>query len=302
MKIAYLILAHRNPNLIKKVIDFLSCENCGFFIHIDNKSNINDFLLLKGKNVYFVDKRISVYWAEYSMVEAIIMLVRQALDSPYQYEYYILLGGSYYPLRSKEYIHNYLENNRGVEYISLIKIPNEEAGIPLSKINTLRIPSEKPILRFIVRILAKLGLAKRDYRRYLGIIEPYGGSTWWGLTRDACQYVLDFIKNNQAVCKYYKMTLSSDEMLFHTILGNSRFKDRIQRTFMYDDWLSVGPHPAHPAMISERHVKYFEEGDAIIFNDVFGSGEMLFARKFSDDNLDIIRKIDDMIMKKERKK
>jgi hypothetical protein len=296
MKIAYLILAHKNPKLIKRMTEFLSCEDFAYFIHIDRKSNLNDFSLINGENICFSDQRIPVYWAEYSMVEAILVLIHRALAAPQKYDYYILLSGSDYPLRSKEYIHNFFNINQGKEYISIKKIPDRDAGLSLSKINTLRIPSNKPILRFIVRILAKLGLAERDYKKYLGTLEPYGGSTWWGLTRDACEYIIDFVKNNQSICKFYEKTFSSDEMIFHTILGNSLFKPRIHRTFMYDDWSKRG---AHPALIGEKQIKYFKENKKIIFDDVFGPGEMLFARKFSDDNIEIAQEIENIIKQKD---
>lgn len=298
MKIAYLILAHRNPKLIKKMIDTLSFEDCSFFVHIDKKSNINDFLFIKGNNIFFSDKRIAVYWAEYSMVEAILILIKQALNGTQNYDYFILLGGSDYPLRSKEYIHKFFDKSRGTEFISMVKVPNDEAGVPLSKINTIAISSNRPIYKFITRIWARLGLARRDYRKHLGALEAYGGSTWWALTRDACQYILDFVGENQLICKYFEKTYTSDETFFQTILGNSIFKTHIHRSLMYDDW-SAGQR--HPAMINNEHLTFFEAHEKVSLNDAFGPGEMLFARKFSDDSLELVQRIDEMITRKDRR-
>lgn len=165
----------------------------------------------------------------------------------------------------------------------------------------MRIKSSQPIFRFIIRILTRLGFAQRDYRKHIGTLQPYGGSTWWALTKDACIYILDFVKNNEPFCRYFEKTFTSDEMFFHTILGNSKFKNRIQRYLMYDDWSSVGPHPAHPAMITDKHITLFEENDKVVLNDVFGPGELLFARKYSDDNLNLVLRIDNMIDNKGKK-
>jgi len=49
--------------------------------------------------------------------------------------------------------------------MNLVKMP--APGYPLSKINTLTYPSDMPVRRFAARALAKLGLAQRDYRKYL---------------------------------------------------------------------------------------------------------------------------------------
>lgn len=300
MKIAYLILAHNNPKLIKKMTEILSYEDCAFFIHIDSKSDINDFSSIRGTNVFFIDKRVPVYWGEYSMVEAILALIQNAIVATQNYDYFVLMSGSDYPLRDKEYINNFFKRYRGIEFISLKKIPNNEAGLPISKINNLRIKSSQPIFRFIFRVLAILGFAKRDYRKHLGTLQPYGGSTWWALTRDACIYILDFVKNNEQFCRFFEKTFTSDEMFFHTILGNSIFTNRIQRCLTYDDWLSVGPHPAHPAMINDKHITFFEENNKVVLNDIFGPGEILFARKYSDDNLNLVLRIDDMIKNKRK--
>ena len=61
MKIAYLVFAYRNPELLKKMIQSLSSEDCSFFIHIDRKSNIGDFSSIEGENIVFTDTRIPVH-------------------------------------------------------------------------------------------------------------------------------------------------------------------------------------------------------------------------------------------------
>jgi len=283
-------MAHKNPQLLKRAIRTLSSEDSSFFIHIDRKSNIEQFSGIGGENVLFSEKRIPVYWGEFSQVEAIILLLRQAMERPDGYNYFVLLSGSDYPLRSGQYIHAFLEESRGLDFIDLVKMP--APGKPISRINTLRFQSHMPIRRFAVRALAKAGMAQRDYRKYLGSLEPYSGGTWWCLTRDACQYILDFIEQNPHVTTFFQDTFAPDEALFHTILGNSPFASRIRRGLFYTDWSANG---AHPAMINDQQVAFFEAQQKIHLRDIYGSGEVLFARKFSDDSLDLLQRIDSMI-------
>src|SRR5204863_7060396 len=115
-----------------------------------------DFALIKGENILFIEQRIPVYWAEFSGVEAILLLLRQALKAPDNYDYFALLSGSEYPLKSAKYIHAFLDSNRGVEFMNIVKMPNEEAGKPISRINTVRVPSHRPFLRLSMRVLARL--------------------------------------------------------------------------------------------------------------------------------------------------
>jgi len=298
MKIAYLVLAHKNPALIQKQIKFLSSEDSAFFIHIDAKSEIDEFFSCNGRNVFFSTERLPVYWGEYSMINAIVLLMRQALEATQNYDYYILLSGSDYPLKSKQYIHSFFEQNKGSEFISLVKIPSKGAGIPLTKITNLRIPINRPFYRFIIRVWAKLGFAQRDYKKHLETLNPYGGVTWFALTKDACQYILEFMERHEPICQFFKGTFAPDETLFHTILGNSIFEPHIRPCVMYDDWTTSVPNSGHPAEIGEEQLRFFEASEKVIIDDVFGPGEMLFARKFSDENLNLVDRLETIIKQK----
>lgn len=279
MKIAYLILAHSNPRHLKRLVDTLSCENCSFFLHIDNKIDIGAFSEIHGPNVFFIQNRLTIYWAEYSLVEATLRLIQEALDSPQKPDYLVLLSGSDFPLRTKEYIHEFFDRYRGREFISIVKIPSREGGIRLSHINVLRMPATRPVLRFIVRALAKFGFARLDYRKELRNMEPYGGSQWWALSSAACRYVVDFARENPDICRFFAKTSAPDETFFHTVLGNSELRPRIWRSVMFEDWRPGSPHPS---MIGELHLAQFRGQDKVMADDVFGAGELLFARKFSD--------------------
>lgn len=317
MKIAYLVQTHRNPELLKRKIKILSSEDFAFFIHVDKKSDINNFSEICGDNVFFCRERVPVYWAEYSMVEAILILMRQALDGPQKYDYLILSTGSDYPLRHREYVHDYLERNRGKEFISSIKMTNEEGCLQIPQINTFRIQSSQPVSRLIMRIINQLHVVRRDYRKHLGNLEPYFGNAGWALTREACRYLLEFVENNPSFCDYFKKAFAPDEMFFHTILGNSVFKPRMSRHFTFEDWgdeaellQNDGPWRrlfrrfsgrfGHPAQISEKHIRFFEANDQVIIKDIFGSAEMLFARKLSDSRIDLVLPIETMISRKKQ--
>ena len=295
LKVAYLVFAYKNPQVLKRAMARLSSEDCSFFVHIDQKSDMDQFSSIKGENIFFSDRRIPVYWAEFSGIDAIFLLIRQALERHEHYDYFVLLSGSEYPLRSGRYIHAFLEENRDLEFISMVKMP--APGKPISRINTLRFPSDKPIRRFAFRALAKVGLANRDYRKYLEGLEPYSGITWWALSRNACEYIVRFMEENAHVEKYFRYTHAPEESFFHTILGNSAFRTRARGNLLYEDWPPIGARG--PAMITDRHIAFFEAQDKICVEDAYGRHEALFARKFSDDKLDLLDRIDAMIRRKE---
>jgi hypothetical protein len=295
MKIAYLMLVHSNPQLQKRVIKTLSCDGCGFFIHVDAKSDFRQFSDISGENVTFIEPRMPVYWCEHSQVQATMLLIRQALSDPANYDYLVLLQGSDYPLRSGSYIRKFFDENRGLEFLSIVRMPTP--GFPLSKINRIRYPSQKPMRRFVARAGGRIGLAQRDYRKYLVGLQAYAGDACWALTRGACEYLVEFALKNPHLEQYFQNTVTSDEMFFHTILGNSPFRTRCRRSLLYREY---PPDVLHPALISDKHIQLFEAQDRVLVDDVWsGSGEILFARKFSDETLCVVDRIDEMIKRKE---
>lgn len=290
MKIAYLMLVHSNPQLQKRAIDMLSSEGCGFFIHVDAKSDIRQFSGICGENVTLIEPRIPVYWGEFSQVEATMLLIQKALCCSATYEYFVLLQGSDYPLRSGKYIQTFFAQNCGTEFLSMVKMP--APGFPITKINKLEYPSGRPVLQFAARVLGKIGLAQRDYRKQLAGLDGYAGDACWALSRDACLYLMEFAMQNPHFKRFFQNTESSDEMFFHTILGNSRFHARARRSLMYRDYPA---YLSHPALLNENHVRFFESQKSVSAEDEWGPGEMLFARKFSDQTLHVIDRIDEMI-------
>jgi Core-2/I-Branching enzyme len=296
MRIAYLIMTHENPKLLQQTINTLSHgdNECGFFIHLDRKTAFDRFSSIGGQNVRFVE-RIPVYWGEFSQVEAILSLVHQAIEDPSDYDYLALITGSCYPLRTGGYIRMFFEGNRGLEYMDILKVPGP--GKPISRFDTIRYPSDQAVRRFAFRALAKIGLAQRDHRKCLGGLEPYSGDGAWALTREACRYVLDFMSANPHLESFFRKTFASDEAFFHTILGNSEFRSHMRRNLVYAVW--PGPANGHPAVIGHEHVASFERQDQVSRDDIFGPGELLFARKFNDGRLDVVRRVDAMIERKE---
>jgi len=72
----------------------------------------------------------------------------------------------------------------------------------------------------------------------------------------------------------------------------------MRRNLLYEDWSAEG---ARPEMISEKHCAFFEAQEQVSVQDIHGPGEMLFARKFSDETIELTDRIDQMIQRKEKR-
>ena len=77
MRIAYLILCHKDPQHIARLVNKITDDNADAFIHIDVEVDDTQFKQLLDRNeyVYFVKDRIKPYWGGFSAVEATMKLI-----------------------------------------------------------------------------------------------------------------------------------------------------------------------------------------------------------------------------------
>ena len=300
MKIAYLIPAHQDPAHLARLITRLSSPTSSFMIHVDAKSDIDRFTHLRGPDVAFTHERVEVWWGDYSQVEATLTLIRAALADPRHVDRLVLISGADYPLRSTAYIERFFEQRPDSEFMNLVEMPNDAAGKPLSRLTTYQPgPGRSPVGRRFHRVVLAVGrrVHRRNYEAALHRMTPYGGSTWWALSRGACELIISFVDGNEDYGAFFRHAICPDETFFQTIIGNSLLGPNVRRNVTYVDWSAGGQNPS---AFTEAHVERFRKVDALHVSDVYGSGELLFARKFTDGDTTIVDAIDRMIVEQAR--
>lgn len=267
MKIAYLLLAHKYPEQLKRLILRLRDEHTSFFIHIDKKTDdaiYNQIVeLLNGiPNVYFTT-RYKCYWGDFNIVKASIAGIKMMLNSGTSFDYAVLLSGQDYSLKSNNQIKQFFQENKGKEFIEFFSLYSKN---PWTKENG-HYPALERINYWHLRFRSKHFYTTLIKRRFPSGFEPFGGSQWWCLSRACLEYVNSFIPQNPQLINYLKYVYVPDEIFFQTIILNSPFKDKVSNDHLrYMDW--ENPNPNVPATLCK--------GD---FEKLSNSSK-LFARKF----------------------
>ena len=260
MRIAYLVMAHEHPQNLGDLISQLDTDNVGFFVHVDRKVDITPFIKSAGgrKNVTFLNVRKSVAWAGYSMVEVELMLMREAVKG--EYDYYKLLSGICFPIKSNREIFSLLEEHRGMEFIYYWGRAGGPSARRLNYYYFMDAIPHSPALKGdeyfrreenVLRYLAKTFLRKplstlywltfwaifhkknsflRRYipkRKYTLEVVPHCGDTWWCISHACAQYVLNFIEKNPKFVKFYRYVYAPEEMVVVTIVMNSHFASKV---------------------------------------------------------------------------
>lgn len=288
-KIAYLILAHDNPNHLVRLIDSLASPGAEIFVHLDKKTRAEEFEHVRGEHVHWTHKRVAVTWGDFSIVQATMVLLREALAHTPPAERFVLNSGVDYPLRSAQDIEEFFERHSDEEFMQLVPMPDEERGKPLSRLTRYKARGGAARINWMIRTaLVRMGAVsrERDYKAHLGNMAPYGGGTWWALSRDACEYIVAFVERERRMVKFFEHTHCPDESLFHTILANSEFRARVRPELTYADWSAGG---ANPALISDAHLEQLASPAPA------GGGERLFARKFSDQSSEVVARLERLI-------
>lgn len=298
----YLILAHKNPLQLGRMIERLDDGASKFFIHLDAKTPIEPFTTcLEGGHIRFIELRERCVWGDFSIVRATIHLMEAASK---EQGVFILMSGQDYPIQSQGYINAFLESNKGFDFIEIE--PLEEKWKPKMVKDKLEhyhiLHSEErghsncyaPFahcsvfqkLRTLTHLL-KGRLSRKNFKLLCSLpkrVAPFGrqyaGSQFWAFSERTFYAVLNYIREHKAALEeYYKYTSSPDEIYFHSVLMDLVAKDS---TIKLKEQIT--------------YVNYFRKNNVFVsedFDKLTSEKGKLFARKFDTDiDIEILNKLD----------
>lgn len=277
-KTAYLILAHNDPTHLAKLTKTLGKEN-DIYVHLDAKTDPKEYIEKCPPSTNFIKDRVNVAWAGISMVDALLNLIKAALELSEHYTHLIFISGSDYPIKSIEEINNTFTSNPQREFIKFIDMRDSPEHY-LKQVT--RKQYLEPLLRTQNKLLKLLDKSTRKVLRGLKIrnkwqanITPYYGHTWCALTPKCCEYILNFHNTNNWFYEMNKNTFAADEHYFHTIIGNSPFASRADGLQTHEGsglWRLTNFHLICPSL-----TKWFTLNDW----EQIEKSEKLFVRKVS---------------------
>lgn len=301
MEINYIILAHKNPDQLKRLVNRLKEPGVNFFIHIDKNVDIAPFLshFEPKDKVYFLEdqQREPGVWGDIGIVRGTLNAMRKIINDKKK-GYCILLTGQDYPLQTNQKIKQFLDSNWPSIFISFYQSPCNwqkpfKPRIKHYKINRslnrghfllLSTIYDKDFYTFetlgklnFLRKTGRLSEWKKIFkeREFPNNMKPYGGGVYWALPVDTVKQILDYVNSHPDYLEFHKYTLCADEVFFHSLIMHlkSLCNYELKPTLTYVNWLrESGPLPVT-----------FERDDFDELKEA--SGDYLFARKF-DVNLD----------------
>lgn len=278
MKHAYLILAHSDFPLLQKLLTALDDERNDIYVHIDLKVKELPSLKVEHSALHILEDRVAVHWGDLSVVEAEYKLFGAAVMTDV-YEYYHLLSGADLPLKSQDAIHRFFTLNKGKEFIGfstydcVAELKRKVCRWHLFPHDFRNRSLLKRVLRAsFLRLQELLGIErnrKEIFRK---------GTQWVSVTDGFARHL---VAARPWVMRTFSHSFCPDEIYKQTLCWASGFRQNIYD--LYDE--AYGCQRA----IGWRD-NVIREWTSDDYASLMASG-MLFARKFSSQNAEIVERI-----------
>lgn len=293
MRIAYLIMTYHYSEHLKRLVQRLINADTHCFIHVDAKSDIASFHIAHPQ-VTFVEPRIDVNPNGFSTVQMILALFRSAVKQG-NFDYYVLLSGQDYPLKSQAFIKQFLQDRMGTNFLSAYPA---HPGTPKVE-NFSRHYYNEDWLRHIPRSLQGgsqrvLRFASKflPARKLPAGMQLFRGSTWMALHQESVAYLFNYLESptGKQLVRLFTRAWGPSEFFFHTILLNSPL-----RTACYGNSDQLHTFNGGYSIDGDLHYIDWSMGrawDESAFS-VLQSTPKLFSRKFDETtSVQLLEKID----------
>ncbi len=250
-KQAIALLVHQHKEQVNRLISLLS-NDFDIYIHIDQKSDLS----CEDINNANTWKKINVKWGSYDMVDATVFLYKKILEAGHPYTHIILLSGDSLPVKSNQFIKDFLEKNSSVSFLE-----NHKAEGHTKKRRELWWFNEdlrnSRATPFIYRFIRLTQRKLRLFRSVKGFERT--GSQWTILSLDHVRHLL-----NHCPFKEYRSMAIPDESFVQNHFSN--FNLPYSDNLIYANWPVLRSHS--PQVIDRS--TYLE----------LQKNSYLFARKF----------------------
>jgi Core-2/I-Branching enzyme len=283
MEIAYIISAYKYPEQLIRLVERLNTDSTSFFVHVDKKTDdlifrqmVNGLIHLS--NVHFL-RRYTCHWGGFGHVAATLEGINELFKSETDFDYAILLTAQDYPIKSNLFIDAFLEEHKGKLFVEFFALPHDEwQNCGMDRIEAWHWHVFNRHFSFPSSCCSPI---KRNFPKGF---KPFGGSSYWCLSRECIEYIHELTRQNRAFVNFFKHVDVPDEIFFQTIILNSPFAvQAVNDNLRYIDWKDLSS--GSPAILCK--------------NDLvnIAVSPKLFARKF-DMTIDagVLGMIDEMVL------
>ncbi|MGB0499239.1 MAG: DUF5928 domain-containing protein [Rubricella sp.] len=272
VKIAFILLCHKNPDGVIAQARLLASQGDCVAIHFDRRAPREAYQRIVGAlsdnpSITFARRRVRGGWGEWSLVEGTILALRAAIEAWPDATHFYFLSGDCMPIKPRAHIARYLTENPCdfVEHHDFFESDWIKTGLKEDRLHYRHWFNErerKALFYTSLEIQRRLNL-RRDVPKGLKI---QIGSQWCVLRRSTVERVLDFMARRRDVVRFFRTTWIPDETFFQTLVLHLVPREEVRnRTLTFLAFSDYGL----PLVLHDDHY------------ELIRSEDFLFARKVS---------------------
>ena len=225
-KHAYLIMAHTQPELLKKLLQMLDNERNDIYLHIDSKAKdypLDEVAAVLKKSKCIFTERTDVKWGSYSQIHCEMVLLKEAVKT--EHAYYHLLSGMDLPIKSQEQIFAFFEKYNGLEFVDEDDAAISEAALSRVKY-THKFYGKAGSVKDLLGALSTKGqklLGVDKTQKYSDIIFQKGRN-WFSITHGLAKLV---VEKEAWIQEVFGQSVCGDELFLQTVARNSEYAEKI---------------------------------------------------------------------------
>ena len=281
---AFLVLAHEDPQMVRRLVARLAPLG-PVYLHVDAKTDLTQWSL-RDLPVELVLPRVSVYWGDWSGVDATVALMRAALADP-QVSRLTFVSGLHYPIISDAELREKAATL--CEVIGSRPAPNMPDG-SRPEVDYLRrfFRTTRPNTRWSQvknGVMNRIVYAGRplDWRSVAPTCGMRAGEAYWSIRREFATYCVERIDSRSPLIDYFSKIVCADEKVFATLYGEFCGEIGLEGT-TFSKWMTIPGRPGtFPAPVTRADI------EEIRARDVFW-----FARKIHSTDVDTLDWLDSL--------
>lgn len=258
MGVDFIVLAHRNPAQVQRLLGRLSNVAGRVYLHVDHDEP--DAFLRPG--VELLPRHRCVWGRNIGIVAATLDGLRRFVTTA-DSSHVVLLSGQDYPLRTAHDTARFFATHIDASFIPSSPLPMSD----WSQGGTDRYDRWWFSLGHRLLPIPPRRFA-RSFRHLPNGLIAHGGSTWWAMSRHCAKFTVDFVERRPDVVRFFRRAMHPDEMIFQTIvMSDEAIAETVHsESIHFIDWSERGAE--HPRTLTIDDVPRMIASDK------------LFARKF----------------------
>lgn len=239
VKHAFAVFFHKNFEQLNILLTQLDDSDFDIYLHIDAKVDFsfNQIREMQHARIFFIEKRVDIKWAGFSMILAQRYTYEQIYQSDIYYDFIHMISAQDLFIKPIAEFKDFLADHGQKQYVAYWISPasiyyhNGENFDQLPEGSTTTKTTPRLVKVWAYAIVGYIPGHQIAFKKKKEIdIKLKKGAAWMSFTYECLAYIVTFLNENEDFFNSFQDVMCPDEILFPTIVWNSPFRHQIFNT------------------------------------------------------------------------